>query len=103
VIYVVRTLRGNPYRTLGGTGVLGDPAFDVLPALGNRWDEVIATADPARAVRRRYDLMVDELSLEPQRALAWTYARLLQNAIWQAEAGDTTIDAKQLLIAEAIA
>jgi streptomycin 6-kinase len=93
----------EPWLAIDPKPLLGDPAFDVLPALGNRWDEVIATADPARAVRRRYDLMVDELSLEPERALAWTYARLLQNAIWQAEAGDTTIDAKQLLIAEAIA
>ena len=92
----------EPWLAIDPKPLLGDPAFDVLPALGNRWDEIIATGDPARAVRRRYDLMVDELALEPQRALAWTYARLLQNGIWQAADGDTAIDAKQLLIGEAI-
>jgi streptomycin 6-kinase len=92
----------EPWLAIDPKPLVGDPAFDVLPALGNRWDEILATGDPARAVRRRYGLMVDELALEPQRALAWTYARLLQNGIWQAEDGDTAIDAKQLLIGEAI-
>lgn len=92
----------EPWLAIDPKPLLGDPAFDVLPALGNRWDEVVATGDPVRAVRRRYDVMVDELALEPERALAWTYARLLQNGIWQAADGDTAIDAKQLLIGEAI-
>ena len=92
----------EPWLAIDPKPLLGDPAFDVLPGLGNRWDEIIATGDAARAVRRRYDLVVDELTLEPQRALAWTYARLLQNAIWQVEDGDTALDAKQLLTGEAI-
>ena len=92
----------EPWLAIDPKPLLGDPAFDLLPGLGNRWDEVVATGDPARAVRRRYDVMVDELGLEPDRALAWSYARLLQNGIWQAEDGDTSIDAKQLLIGEAI-
>ena len=92
----------EPWLAIDPKPLVGDPAFDLLPGLGNRWDELVATGDPARAVRRRYDLMVDELTLEPRRALTWTYARLLQNAIWQAEDGDTALDAKQLLIGEAI-
>jgi streptomycin 6-kinase len=92
----------EPWLAIDPKPLLGDPAFDILPALVNRWDEVLASGDPVQAVRRRYDLMVDELVLEPERALAWTYARLLQNGIWQAEDGDTAIDAKQILIGEAI-
>ena len=92
----------EPWLAIDPKPLLGNPAFDVLPALGNRWDEVVASGDPARAVRRRYDLMVDELALEPDVALAWSYARLLQNGIWQAEDGDTAIDANQLIIGEAI-
>jgi streptomycin 6-kinase len=53
-------------------------------------------------VRRRYDLMVDELALDPDRARAWTYARLLQNGIWSVEDGDTALDPAQLLIGDAI-
>jgi streptomycin 6-kinase len=92
----------EPWLAIDPKPLVGDPAFDVLPALGNRWDEVVASGDPAWAVRRRYDVMIDELALEPDRALAWSYARLLQNGIWQAEDGDTAIDAKQLIIGEAI-
>jgi streptomycin 6-kinase len=92
----------EPWLAIDPKPLRGDPGFDVLPALFNRWDDALATGDPARAVRRRYDLMVDELALDPERARAWTYARLLQNAIWQANDGDTAIDAAQLLIGEAI-
>jgi streptomycin 6-kinase len=92
----------EPWLAIDPKPLLGHPGFDVLPALGNRWDEAVATGDPARAVRRRYDLMVDELTLDPQCARAWTYARLLQNAIWQAEDGDVKIDPTQILIGEAI-
>jgi hypothetical protein len=46
--------------------------------------------------------MVDELALDRGRAYAWTCARLLQNAIWQAADGDAGIDADQLLIGAAI-
>jgi streptomycin 6-kinase len=92
----------EPWLAIDPKPLVGDPAFDLLPALRNRWNDAVATGDPARALRRRYELMVDELTLDPHRALGWTYARLLQNAIWQAEDGDTAIDADQLLIGEAI-
>lgn len=65
----------------------GDPAFDLLPALHNRWDDVVATGDVARAVRRRFDLMVEVVGLDRQRAVRWTLARVLQQLIWNAETG----------------
>ena len=92
----------EPWLAIDPKPLVGSPAFDVLPALTNRWAEAVATGDPARAIRRRYDLMVDELGLDRHSARAWTYARLLQNAIWQAEDGDTAIDPPQILIGEAI-
>ena len=60
----------EPWLAIDPKPLLGDPAFDVLPALGSRWNEAMATGDPARAMRRRYDLMVDELALDRERALA---------------------------------
>ncbi len=91
-----------PWLAIDPKPLAGSPGFDLLPALHNRWDEIVATGDPVRAVRRRYDLMVDELALDPATARNWTYARLLQNAIWQAEDGDTAINAPQILIGETI-
>jgi streptomycin 6-kinase len=63
----------------------GDPAFELLPALHNRWDDVVATGDVPRAVRRRFDLMTEVLGLDRARAAGWTLGRLLQDTLWEAE------------------
>jgi streptomycin 6-kinase len=67
----------------------GDPGFELLAALHNRWEEAVATGDVPRAIRRRFDLMTDVLGLDRKRATAWTLARVLQNAIWDVERNDT--------------
>jgi len=66
----------------------GDPCFDLLPALHNRWDDVVATGDVAAAVHRRFDLMTEILGLDRQRAVRWTLGRVLQNLLWDAENGE---------------
>jgi len=67
----------------------GNPCFELLPALHNRWDDVVATGDISGAVRRRFDLMTDVASLDQDRARAWTLARVLQNIVWELEEGAT--------------
>jgi streptomycin 6-kinase len=67
----------------------GDPCFELLPALHNRWDDVIATGDISGAIRRRFDLMTDVVGLDRARARAWTLARLLQNLVWELGEGAT--------------
>lgn len=68
----------------------GDPGFELLAALHNRWDDVVATGDVRRAVRLRFDLMTDVLGLDRQRAAGWTLGRILQNALWDVENADTS-------------
>lgn len=80
----------------------GDPGFDLLPALHNRWAEVLAAPDPARAVRRRFDAMVEVMGLDRDRAAVWTVARTLQNSLWTIEDGDVRLEAPQVLVAEAV-
>jgi streptomycin 6-kinase len=60
----------------------GDPGFELLPALWNRWAEVTATGDVRGALLRRFDLMIELQGLEAERAAVWTLARVLQNALW---------------------
>lgn len=92
----------EPWLAIDPKPLVGDPGFDLLPALHDRWEEAVATGDLRRAVRYRFDLMVDRLGLDADRALAWTRARLLQNAIWNAEDGQPGIDAAQVIISEAL-
>ncbi|NUT31962.1 MAG: hydroxyurea phosphotransferase [Hamadaea sp.] len=80
----------------------GDPGFDLLPALHNRWDEVMAAPDPARAVLRRFDAMVEVMGLDRDRAAVWTVARTLQNSLWTIEDGEDCLETRQVLVAQAV-
>ncbi|WP_374196449.1 aminoglycoside phosphotransferase family protein [Streptomyces sp. b94] len=67
----------------------GDPGFDLLPALDNRYD-------PGET-RWRFDAMTDVLRLDPERARAWSLGRVLQNSLWNVEDGDP-LEPEQLAI-----
>jgi hypothetical protein len=53
-------------------------------------------------VRRRFDLMTEILGLDRRRAAGWTLARILQNALWEAENGASWSTEFDAAIAEAI-
>jgi streptomycin 6-kinase len=93
----------EPWLAIDPNPLAGDPGFDLMPALDNRWDDITATGDVGRAVRARFDLMVEVLGLDKQRAAGWTYARVLQNTLWDLEDGEPGMDEIQLAIAEALA
>ena len=60
----------------------GDSGFELLPALWNRWDDLVRSGDVTRALLRRFDLMAEILGLDRERAVGWTLGRVLQNAVW---------------------
>jgi streptomycin 6-kinase len=79
----------EPWLAIDPKPLAGDPGFELLAALHNRWDEVVATGDVPRAVHRRFDLMTEVLGLDRERSTGWTLARILLNALWDIE-NDTT-------------
>jgi streptomycin 6-kinase len=83
------TDRREPWLAIDPKPVAGDPAFELLAALHNRWDDVVATGSVPRAIRRRFDLMTEVLNLDRRRAVGWTLGRVLQNLLWEVENGDT--------------
>ncbi|MEH1127699.1 aminoglycoside phosphotransferase family protein [Micromonospora sp. CPCC 206061] len=80
----------EPWLAIDPKPLAGDPGFELLAALHNRWDDVVATGDVPRAVQRRFDLMTEVLGLDRERAVAWTLARILQNKLWEVESDDAT-------------
>ncbi|AIR99090.1 aminoglycoside phosphotransferase family protein [Streptomyces glaucescens] len=71
----------------------GDPGFDLLPAIRNRFD-------PAE-IHWRFDAMTGILALDRARAGAWTLGRVLQNCLWETEEGRPP-EAEQLEIARTL-
>lgn len=89
----------EPWLAIDPKPLAGDPGFELLPALRNRWDDVVGTGDVSRAVLRRFDILTDALALGRQRATGWTLGRVLQNALWDIRAGRVTLDPVQATIA----
>lgn len=92
----------EPWLAIDPEPLVGDPGFDLWPALDTGWERLQATGDVPRLLRRRFDLLTEALGLDRQRAVGWTLARLLQNTLWDIEDGRSTIDPSQTAVAEAL-
>jgi streptomycin 6-kinase len=85
----------EPWLAIDPKPLAGDPGFELLPALTNRWAGT-------GAVLRRFDLLTEVLGLDRRRAVVWTLGRVLQNALWDIEAGATRLAPAQVEIATAV-
>ncbi|MEU1278673.1 aminoglycoside phosphotransferase family protein [Streptomyces sp. NPDC005805] len=86
----VLAARREPWLAIDPKPLAGDPGFELLPALWNRFD-------PAE-VRWRFDLLTEALGLDRERARAWTLGRVLQSGVWEAEDGETRLDPERTFI-----
>jgi streptomycin 6-kinase len=92
----------EPWLAIDPEPLAGDPGFDLLPALDNRWPDILATGNPEKAVLRRFDHLTATLALDRSRAATWTLARVLQNTLWDIEDGAHKMNPTQTTIAKAI-
>ncbi|KUJ70095.1 hydroxyurea phosphotransferase [Streptomyces albus subsp. albus] len=92
----------EPWLAIDPEPLSGDPGFELLPALDDRWDQVVATGDIDGTVLRRFDQLTEALHLDRRRATGWTLGRVLQNALWDIEDGRTALEPAQVAIAEAL-
>jgi len=76
------TLDGSEWKAIDPKPLGGDSGFELLPALWNRWDDLVATGDLSQALLRRFDLMTEVLGIDRSRAAGWTLGRVLQVAVW---------------------
>ncbi|NKR41559.1 hydroxyurea phosphotransferase [Rhodococcus hoagii] len=84
----------EPWLAIDPKPLAGDPGFELLPALTDRFDDV--------SIRWRFDLMTEALSLDRDRARAWTLGRILQNALWDIEDGERRLSRDQVSIARVL-
>lgn len=62
----------------------GDPAFEVAPALWNRFDELGTGSSIRWGLRRRVEVICDAAGLDEDRARAWAIVREVDNASGEA-------------------
>lgn len=92
----------SPWLAIDPKPLSGDPAFEIAPLLWNRWDEIIDTRDARRAIRRRFETVVDVAGLDEERAKAWVIVRMLVNAMWEIEDASPASDEKDSWLTDAI-
>ena len=92
----------EPWVAIDPKPLAGDPGFDLLPCLHNRWREAVAAGDARRATRWRLDLLSEVAGMDRERARAWTLVRVLQECVWHVQDGATALPAKHVTIAEAL-
>ena len=75
-------LRGTrqPWLAIDPKPTAGDPAFEVAPALWNRFDELGTGSSVRRNLRRRLEIICDHAGIDEDRARAWTIVREMDNA-----------------------
>lgn len=86
----------EPWLAIDPKPLAGDPGFDLMPALDNRFDPAAAE------IRWRFDLLTDTLGLDRERARAWTLARVLQNCLWDLEDGEQGLAPEQTRVARVL-
>lgn len=87
---------GEGWRAIDPKPLVGDPAFDTASLLRDRREELAADPGAARRVRRRLDLLADELGHDRERMRLWGIVHALA---WGLEE-DGTVHPDHLACAE---
>jgi streptomycin 6-kinase len=94
---------GRRWTAIDPKPLSGDSGFELMPALWNRWEDLIQTGDLTRALLRRFDIMTEVMAMDRSRAATWTLARVLQNAVWDLVTyNEPQIQSAQRTIAEVL-
>lgn len=71
----------SPWLAIDPKPMVGDPAFEVAPALWNRADELGTGSEVRWSLRRRLEIICERAGLDEGRARAWTIVREADNAL----------------------
>ncbi|WP_405821025.1 aminoglycoside phosphotransferase family protein [Streptomyces sp. NBC_00838] len=84
----------EPWLAIDPKPLAGDPGFELLPALVNRFDP--------GDILWRFDLMTEVMGLDRERARAWTLGRVLQSCLWDIGDGDRGLSPVHLAVGRAL-
>ena len=92
----------RPWLAIDPKPMLGDPAYDPWPLLG-QVDDAFAYPHPGPVVRDRIARLADELGLDRARVAAWCIARGVEVALYDVDHGDLTAAAAEMRAARVVA
>lgn len=75
----------DPWLAIDPKPLSGEWAFAVAPALWNRWSEAASAHNVRTHLRLRLGIVAEAAGVDENRALAWSFVRLVTNAIWETQ------------------
>ena len=78
----------EPWLAVDPKGVAGEREFEVGPMMYNPWQRVLDDPDLKSVLSRRLDILVEELGLDRQRLLAWSFVEAALSMAWSLEDHD---------------
>lgn len=78
----------EPWLAIDPKPLSGEPAFAVAPVLWNRWHEATASYNLRTHLRLRLGIVAEAAGIDEDRALAWSFVRMVTNALWETEEPD---------------
>ena len=93
--------RRRPWLAIDPKPMVGDPAYDLFPLLG-QVDDPFGYDDPAPVLRHRIARLADELGLSADRIAAYCVARAVEIALYEAHHGRVPDGAAHLRAARTI-
>lgn len=79
--------------------VAGEWAYAVAPVVWNRADEAARASNLRTHARLRADVVAEAAGLDEERVRAWTFVRLVLNAVWAADHAPASDDFRSRMIA----
>lgn len=92
----------EPWLAIDPKPMAGHPGWEIAPALFNRVEEMGTGGSLRWSVRRRVELVCDELGLDEEQARAWTLLRLITEAAADAATGDDQWVSTKISIVKAL-
>lgn len=75
----------EPWLALDPKGVIGEPAFEPAQIFLNRWPKDHGNNAIKAQAERRLAIFSEVLGMDPQRIMAWTFAKSMLSAWWTYE------------------
>ena len=85
---VVTGMDGTRWVAIDPKVLRGELAYGIAPMMWNRTEDMRNATNARGHIRMRADIMTDVAQLDADRVRAWTFVRLVMNALWSAEDGD---------------
>jgi streptomycin 6-kinase len=94
----------EPWLAIDPKPLVGEREFDVTALIRDKQEELVAEADAGRKrVQHRFDLLSDRLSCDRDRLQGWSFAIMVDYALWCFELDDEECGSRQAALARILA